>query len=46
VILGERPTSQTITAALVIFIGVTIVISRGKSQALREVTEHPDATGR
>ena len=46
VILGERPTSQTIIAALVIFIGVTIVISRGKSQALREVTEHPDATGR
>jgi len=46
IILGERPTSHTIGATLLIFVGVAIVTRRSKSHAIREITEHPDATGR
>jgi drug/metabolite transporter (DMT)-like permease len=46
IVLGETPTGHTIGSALLIFTGVAIVTRRSKSQAIREVTEHPDATGR
>jgi drug/metabolite transporter (DMT)-like permease len=45
-VLGERPNTHTLGAALLIFVGVAIVTRRSKSQAVRELTEHPDATGR
>jgi len=42
-LLGERWTLRTVVAAALIFTGVTIVTRRGRSQAVREITEHPDA---
>ena len=44
--LGENWSSRTIIAAVLIFGGVAVVTSRGKSQALREISEHPDALAR
>ena len=41
--LGESWNSRTIGAALLIFAGVGVVTRRGRSQAVREITEHPDA---
>ncbi len=41
--LGERLTSRTAIACLLIFTGVTIVTRRGRSRAIKEVAELPDA---
>jgi drug/metabolite transporter (DMT)-like permease len=43
VLLGEKWNSRTIVAAALIFTGVAIVTRRGRSQAVREISEHPDA---
>jgi drug/metabolite transporter (DMT)-like permease len=42
-LLGEQWNSRTIIAALLIFAGVAVVTKRGRSRAIREVSEHPDA---
>jgi len=42
-VLGESWNSRTIIAALLIFAGVAIVTKRGRSRAIREISEHPDA---
>lgn len=41
--LGERWSSRTIMAAVLIFAGVAVVTRRGRSRAVREISEHPDA---
>ncbi len=41
--LGEEWNSRTIIAALLIFAGVAVVTKRGRSRAIREISEHPDA---
>ena len=41
--LGEQWNSRTIIAALLIFTGVAIVTKRGRSRAIKEISEHPDA---
>jgi drug/metabolite transporter (DMT)-like permease len=41
--LGEQWNSRTIIAALLIFAGVAVVTKRGRSRAIREISEHPDA---
>jgi len=45
-LLGERWTWRTVVAALLIFTGVAIVTKRGRSQAVQEMSEHPDALAR
>jgi len=42
-ILGETWSWRTVVAAVLIFAGVAVVIKRGRSQAVREISEHPDA---
>jgi drug/metabolite transporter (DMT)-like permease len=42
-LLGETWSWRTIVAAALIFMGVAIVTKRGRSQAVREISEHPDA---
>lgn len=42
-LLGEEWNSRTIIAAILIFAGVAVVTRRGRSQAVREISEHPDA---
>ena len=42
-LLGEQFNSRTIVAALLIFAGVAVVTKRGRSRAIREISEHPDA---
>jgi drug/metabolite transporter (DMT)-like permease len=42
-LLGEKWNSRTIAAALLIFMGVAIVTKRGRSRAVKEISEHPDA---
>ena len=42
-LLGERWNSRTAVATLLIFAGVGLVVSRGRSRAVREISEHPDA---
>ena len=42
-LLGEKWNSRTIIAALLIFAGVAVVTKRGRSRAVREISEHPDA---
>jgi drug/metabolite transporter (DMT)-like permease len=42
-ILGERWTTRMFVASLLIFAGVAVVTSRGRSRAAKEVTERPDA---
>jgi len=44
-LLGEKLSWRTVIAALLIFAGVLVVTRRGRSRAIREVTEHPDAFG-
>jgi len=46
VLLGERWSWRTFFAAVLIFAGVGIVTKRGRSQAVREISEHPDALAR
>lgn len=41
--LGERWNSRTAVATVLIFAGVGLVVSRGRSRAVREISEHPDA---
>ncbi len=43
ILLGETWSWRTVFAAALIFAGVAIVIKRGRSQAVREISEHPDA---
>lgn len=42
-VLGERWSWRTLWACLLIFAGVAVVTSRGRSRAAKGVTEHPDA---
>lgn len=42
-LLGESWSSKTIVATLLIFAGVALVTSPGRSRAVREISEHPDA---
>ncbi|HJS24597.1 MAG TPA: DMT family transporter [Pyrinomonadaceae bacterium] len=42
-LLGEQSNARTIVAALLIFGGVAVVTKRGRSRAIREISEHPDA---
>lgn len=42
-LLGERWNSRTSIATVLIFAGVGLVVSRGRSRAVREISEHPDA---
>jgi drug/metabolite transporter (DMT)-like permease len=42
VFLGETWNSRTIVSSLLIFAGVAIVTKRGRSFAVREISEHPD----
>jgi drug/metabolite transporter (DMT)-like permease len=42
-LLGERWSSRTALATLLIFAGVALVTSPGRSRAVREISEHPDA---
>jgi drug/metabolite transporter (DMT)-like permease len=42
-LLGEEWNSKTIVAAILIFAGVAVVTRRGRSSAVREISEHPDA---
>ena len=41
--LGEEWSWRTIIAAILIFAGVAVVTKRGRSRAVREISEHPDA---
>src|ERR1043166_299580 len=40
---GEEFNRRTIIAAVLIFAGVAVVTKRGRSKAIREISEHPDA---
>lgn len=42
-ILGESWNSRTLVACALIFAGVAVVVIRGRSRAVEEVSEHPDA---
>lgn len=42
-VLGESLTSRTLVACVLIFAGVAVVTIRGRSLAVEEVSEHPDA---
>ena len=42
-LLGEQLTWRTGIAAILIFAGVGVVTKRGRSRAIREISEHPDA---
>lgn len=42
-VLNETWNSRTLVASLLIFAGVAIVTVRGRSHAIKEVSEHPDA---
>lgn len=41
--LGEEWSWRTIIAAFLIFAGVAVVTKRGRSRAVKEISEHPDA---
>ena len=44
-LLGEKLSWRTLVAASLIFAGVLVVTRRGRSRAIREVSEHPEAFG-
>lgn len=44
--LGERWSSRATVATLLIFAGVALVTTPGRSRAVREISEHPDALAR
>jgi drug/metabolite transporter (DMT)-like permease len=44
-ILGEAWNERTIVACVLIFAGVLVVTRRGRSRAIAEVAEHPEALG-
>jgi drug/metabolite transporter (DMT)-like permease len=43
IVLGERWSSRTAVACVLIFAGVAVVTIRSRSRAVEEVSEHPDA---
>jgi drug/metabolite transporter (DMT)-like permease len=43
IILGEQLGSRTLVACVLIFAGLGVVTIRGRSKAVEEVSEHPDA---
>ncbi len=43
IVLGERWSSRTVLAGVLIFAGVAVVTVRGRSRAVEDVSEHPDA---
>jgi drug/metabolite transporter (DMT)-like permease len=45
-VLGESWSRRTIAACALIFAGVAVVTVRGRSRAIEEVSEHPDALAR
>lgn len=45
-LLSEQWNSRTIVAAILIFAGVAVVTKRGRSRAIKEISEHPDALAR
>jgi drug/metabolite transporter (DMT)-like permease len=45
-ILGESWNSRTLVACVLIFAGVAVVTIRGRSRAVEEASEHPDAMAR
>jgi drug/metabolite transporter (DMT)-like permease len=45
-VLGESLNSRTIVACLLIFAGVAVVTIRARSNAVEEVSEHPEALAR
>jgi drug/metabolite transporter (DMT)-like permease len=45
-LLGEDWNYRTLVAAVMIFGGVAMVTIRGRSQAVREISEHPEALAR
>ena len=44
-LLGEKLSWRTLVAALLIFAGVLVVTRRGRSRAIQEVSERPEAFG-
>ncbi|HEY8203968.1 MAG TPA: DMT family transporter [Pyrinomonadaceae bacterium] len=44
-ILGEKVSSRVIVSSLLVFAGVAVVTMRGRSRAIEEVSEHPEAFG-
>lgn len=44
-LLGERLSWKTIVASVLIFAGVLVVTRRGRSRAIQDVSEHPEAFG-
>jgi drug/metabolite transporter (DMT)-like permease len=44
-LLGEKLNWRTMVAAALIFAGVLVVTRRGRSRAIRDVSEHPEAFG-
>ena len=44
-LLGERLSWRTAIASVLIFAGVLVVTRRGRSRAMREIAEHPEAFG-
>ena len=44
-LFGEELSWGTLIAALLVFAGVLVVTRRGRSRAIREVSEHPEAFG-
>jgi len=44
-LLGEKLSWRALIAALLIFSGVLVVTRRGRSRAIQEVSEHPEAFG-
>jgi len=45
-VLGERWNGRTLIASVLIFAGVAVVTKRGRSRAIKEVEERPDALAR
>jgi drug/metabolite transporter (DMT)-like permease len=42
-VLGERLSSRTLVACVLIFAGVAVVTLRGRNRMVQEISEHPDA---
>ena len=42
-VLGESLSARTLVACILIFAGVAVVTIRGRSRAVEEASEHPDA---
>jgi drug/metabolite transporter (DMT)-like permease len=44
-LLGEVVSSRVVVASALVFAGVAVVTSRGRTRAIEEVSEHPEAFG-